>query len=116
MFQKYRDRAAFLFVYIQEAHPADGWQMDSNKTDNVIFDQPKEWGERRSIAQTCCEKLSLSIPCVVDTIDNTVDDLYAAWPERIFVINRDGKIAYAGKQGPWGLKSEEAEGALRLLR
>ena len=90
--------------------------MDSNKTDHVIFNQPKEWRERRSIAQTCCEKLSLSIPCVVDTIDNTVDHLYAGWPERIFVIDPEGKMAYAGKQGPWGFKPEEAERALlRLL-
>jgi hypothetical protein len=65
----------------------------------VIFNQPKEWGERRSVAQACCTRLSLSIPCVVDTIDNSVDKLYAAWPERIFVIDRAGRIAYAGKQG-----------------
>jgi hypothetical protein len=81
----------------------------------VIFNQAKEWGERRSVAQTCCHRLSLSIPCAVDTIDNTVDNLYGAWPERIFVIDRDGKIAYAGKQGPWGFKPEEAERALRRL-
>jgi hypothetical protein len=90
--------------------------MDANKTDDVVFDQPKEWSERQSIANTCCEKLSLSIPCVVDTIDNSVDNLYGAWPERIFVIDRAGRIAYAGRQGPWGFKPEEAERALRQLR
>jgi Iodothyronine deiodinase len=89
--------------------------MDSNKTDGVIFDRPKDWNERQSVAQACCRKLNLSIPCVVDTIDNTVDNLYAAWPERIFVIGSDGKIAYAGKQGPWGFKPAEAERALRPL-
>jgi Iodothyronine deiodinase len=102
-------------VYIREAHPADGWQMESNKTEGVIFNQPTEWGERQSVAQACCTKLTLSIPCAVDTIENTVDDLYAAWPERIFVINREGKIAYAAKQGPWGFKPKEAESALRQL-
>lgn len=45
LYQRYRDRAAFLFVYIQEAHPADGWQMEPNETESVIFNQPKEWGE-----------------------------------------------------------------------
>ncbi len=102
-------------MYIREAHPADGWQMESNKTDGVIFDQPKGWGERQSVAQACCAKLSLSIPCVVDTIDNAVDDRYAGWPERIFIIGRDGRIAYAGKQGPWGFKPKEAERGLRQL-
>jgi hypothetical protein len=89
--------------------------MPSNETDRVVFNQPKEWNERQSVAQACCSKLSLSLPCVVDTIDNEVDNLYAAWPERIFVIDRDGKIAYAGKRGPWGFKPKEAERALRHL-
>ena len=117
MYQEHRDQASFLFVYIREAHPADGWQMDANEEDDVIFDQAKDWGQRQSVAQTCCQELELTMPCVVDAIDNTVDDLYAAWPERIFLIDRSGKIFYAGKQGPWGFKPEKAERALkRLLR
>ena len=90
--------------------------MKSNETDQVIFNQPREWNDRQTVAQACCTKLNLSIPCVVDTIDNTVDKLYAAWPERIFIIDPAGKIAYAGKQGPWGFKPDEAERALRRLR
>jgi hypothetical protein len=89
--------------------------MDSNKTDNVVFDQPTGLGERRSVAQSCCSRLSLSMPCVVDSIDNQVDDLYASWPERIFVVEADGEIAYSGKQGPWGFKPQEAERALRRV-
>jgi len=87
--------------------------MASNKTDNVIFNEPAVLTERRSVAQTCRSRLSLSLPCVVDTMDNHVDSLYAAWPERVFIVDRQGKIAYAGKQGPWGFKPEEAERALR---
>ena len=87
--------------------------MASNKTDNVILNEPTVLAERRSVAQTCRSRLSLTLPCVVDTMDNQVDGLYAAWPERIFVVDQQGKIAYAGKQGPWGFKPEEAERALR---
>ncbi len=89
--------------------------MASNKTENALFDQPKEFGERRSVAQSCCSRLSLSIPCVVDTIDDRVDNLYASWPERIYVVDAQGKIAYAGKQGPWGFDAKEAERALRRV-
>ncbi len=112
-YQTYKDRAAFLFVYIREAHPADGWQAEENKKEEVIFSQPTEWTARKETAQACCQRLRLSMPCVVDTIDNTVDNLYAGWPERIFVISANGRIAYAGKQGPWGFKPEEAELELR---
>lgn len=97
------DRAAFLFVYIQEAHPANGWQMPENKTERVLFNRPKNWNERKSVAKACCSKLRLSMPCVVDTIDNEVDNLYAGWPERLFAIDRAGRIAYAGKQGAVGV-------------
>ncbi len=89
--------------------------MASNKTDNVIFEQPKEFDERRVVAQTCCSRLSLSIPCVVDSIDDRVDNLYAGWPERIYVVDADGKIPYAGKQGPWGFNAKKAERALRRI-
>ena len=90
--------------------------MEENKTERVVFNRPQNWNARKSVAQTCCSKLNLSMPCVVDTIDNKVDNLYAGWPERLFVIDRAGWIAYAGKQGPWGFKPEEVERALRRLR
>jgi type II thyroxine 5'-deiodinase len=115
MFEKYKARAAFLFVYIEEAHPADGWQMKVNETEGVIIKRPKKWKDRQRAARQCCRKLNLSIPCVVDTIDDSVDDLYAGWPERIFVVDRTGTIAYAGKRGPFGFKPEAAETELRKL-
>ena len=60
-------------------------------------------------------KESFSRGRFVDTIDNTVDNLYAGWPDRIFVIDPAGQIVYAGKQGPWGFKPKEADRALCLL-
>jgi len=111
----YADNAAFLFVYIHEAHPADGWQMDSNVKDGVVFDEPKSWGQRQGIAKTACARLNLNIPVVVDTMENTVDNLYAGWPERMFVVDRNGRIAYAGAQGPWGFKPHEVERALKKI-
>jgi hypothetical protein len=113
MFQTYKDRAAFLFVYISEAHPADGWQMPINEKQGIVFDQPTSHSQRRGIAEKCCAKLKLTIPCVVDTMDNKVDRLYAGWPERLYVIDRDGRIAYAGGEGPFGYKPEEVEKWLR---
>ena len=80
-----------------------------------MFSQARSWTERQSVATECCSRLKLSMPCVVDTIDNQVDNLYASWPERMFIVDAQGRIAYAGKQGPWGFKPEEAERALRGL-
>ena len=98
---------AFLFVYIREAHPEDAWQMESNKREGIVFKQPKSPQERRGVAKRCTKALKLSMPCVVDDMNNTVDNLYAAWPERLFVIDRDGKIEYSGGVGPFGFHPDE---------
>lgn len=47
------------------------------------------------------------MPCLVDTMQNTVDTAYAGWPERLFVVDKGGRIAYAGDQGPWGFKTDD---------
>ncbi|NOT02076.1 MAG: deiodinase [Phycisphaerales bacterium] len=107
MYQAYRDRVAFLFVYIHEAHPDDGWQMESNRTDNVVLAQPKTFGERRSTAKRCATALDLTMPCIVDDMDNTVDNAYAGWPERLFVIDAAGIVRYAGGVGPFGFNPDE---------
>lgn len=67
------------------------------------------------MAQKCCRTLDLSIPTAVDDMADTVNQLYKAWPERIYVIDRKGKIAYKSGIGPWGFKPNEAERALRKL-
>ena len=36
----------FYCVYIQEAHPDDGWQVPMNVTDDVVFSQPTSDDER----------------------------------------------------------------------
>lgn len=83
--------------------------MDGGDADAPRLNQPKEWIERRDVASKCCEKLKLSLPCVIDEMNNGADDAYAAWPDRMFVVGTDGRIAYAGRQGPWGFKPGEVE-------
>ena len=38
----YGDRVAFYVVYIEEAHPIDGWQMDANLKDDVLAHQARK--------------------------------------------------------------------------
>lgn len=112
MYQQYADRAQFLFVYIREAHPSDEWQVGSNERDAVVIPQPTTFDERQEVAELCTEELLLTMPCVVDDIANTVDNAYAGWPERLFVVD-DGRIAYASGQGPFGFEPEAVAKWLR---
>ena len=109
MYRKYQDRVAFLFVYVREAHASDEWQMPENAEKGIVFEQPRTLFDRESVAVKCCESMRLTMPCVVDDIENTVDEAYAGWPERMFVVDAGGHIAYAGRQGPWGFKPSEVK-------
>jgi hypothetical protein len=63
----------------------------------------------------CNSKLKLSLPTVVDEMGDTVNMLYRAWPERIYVIGLDGKIAYKSGIGPWGFKPGDAMAVVKQL-
>ncbi len=53
--------------------------------------------------------LKLSVPTVIDQEDNRVNIAYAGWPDRMYVVGVDGRIAYRGGQGPGGFKPAEVE-------
>jgi hypothetical protein len=53
------------------------------------------------------------MPTLLDRADNRVNQAYAGWPDRMYVVGIDGKIAYQGKPGPWGFKVEEVEAWLK---
>lgn len=99
--QEWQERIGFLLVYIKEAHPEDEWQMAVNHEHRVVFNQPKTFDERLELARTFADKMGVSAPVVVDDIENTANACYAAWPERLYVVEPDGRIAYKGGMGPF---------------
>jgi hypothetical protein len=48
------------------------------------------------------------MPILVDDMDDAASTAFAAWPERLVVIDRDGRIAYPGAPGPHGFDPDEA--------
>lgn len=111
MFRRHGEKAAFLFVYIREAHPADSNWADAK----LGVADPTTLRERGKVASKCVASLALTLPMVVDDMQDTANQLYCGWPERIYVIERGGKIAYKGGLGPFGFDPAEAEKALTQL-
>ena len=109
-YQHYKDKATIYLVYIREAHPVDGWY-----TGFRAIKDPRTLEERHDVAGQCLSTLKFTIPCLVDGIDNAVERAYAAWPDRIYVIDPTGKIAYKSGPGPWGFRPRELEVALQKL-
>ena len=86
--------------------------MESNIKDNVVFASPKDENERASVAGSCVRKLGIEIPAVLDEFGNSTENAYTAWPDRIYVIDANGNVAYKSKPGPFGFKSGELKAAL----
>jgi hypothetical protein len=102
-------------VYILEAHPSDVWQMKSNLEDKVVFASPKNEEERAFVAGACVRKLGIKFPAVLDGFDNTVEKAYTGWPDRLYLIDRNRKIAYKSRPGPFGFKPDDLKAALAKL-
>lgn len=99
-------------VYITEAHPSDVWQMESNVKDKVVFASPKTEEERAFVAGACVRKLGIEFPAVLDEFGNSTETAYTGWPDRIYLIDSRGRIAYKSKPGPFGFKPDQLEMAL----
>ena len=99
----------FTFVYIKEAHPDDEWQMKANEDAAVIFDQPDHFDQRMALAQTFISAMDVGTRTLVDDMANTANACYAGWPERIYVIDRGGRIVYKGGMGPFYFDTDELE-------
>jgi hypothetical protein len=110
--RRFRDQVAFFVVYIREAHPTDGWQVESNERDSVLYVQPTSLMERTEVANACMLRLEMSIPTLIDDMDNSTDTKYYALPDRLYLVGRDGRLAYRGGPGPFGFVATELEQAI----
>ncbi len=102
MYREHGHRAAFFLVYIREAHPTDGWRMGLNDRAGIEIRDPRTYGERVKVAAQACSALKLTLPALVDGMDNVVNRQYAAWPDRVYVVNVDGRIVVKAAPGPRG--------------
>ena len=60
-------------------------------------------------------KLGIKLPAVVDDFSNSTEAAYTAWPDRLYVIDRDGRIAYKSGPGPFGFHPEAVGKTLEKL-
>lgn len=106
----FADIADFLSVYIEEAHPSDGWAF----TGNVDIRQHQTIDHRLAAAYT----LSMDnppFPIVVDSMTDEANIKYGGLFERLYVF-QNNVIKYQGGRGPSGCHVEEVEAYLKNYR
>ena len=101
-------------MYVQEAHPTDGRQTDSNIAEGILFRQHQSYDEREEVAQACSLDLHITLPVLVEEMDNVVDEAYGAAPERLYLIDAEGCVAYHGGAGPHFFDLGEWEQAIEV--
>jgi hypothetical protein len=116
VYQRYKDKFDFIAVYLREAHPTDGWALPYNEKAGISIAQPKAFEERRTAANTCCTSLKMSIPLLVDELDDRAGVAYCGMPDRLYLLDTQGRVAYKGGRGPFGYRPLELEQALILFQ
>lgn len=114
MYQRWKDKATFIAIYVREAHPSDGLSRRKDAINGKIL-QPKTHDRRAEVAKSCCAASKISIPMVVDSMDDRVGHAYSGMPDRLYIIDKWGKVAYKGGRGPFGFKPAEMEQSLIML-
>jgi hypothetical protein len=112
---QFKDRVDFYCVYIQEAHPDDGWQVQHNLDDGIILNTPNTIEERADIAEVCVLRLNMAMPMLLDDMTDQADRLYNALPERLYLIDENGIVRFKTVAGSRGFAPEDWAEAIAAM-
>ena len=101
MYNQFKDVADFRMIYIREAHAADGPRpMGTGKS--LGINEHKNYADRCQTAEMLINDRSLTMPMLIDDMENTTNQAYQAHPDRVFLVRTDGRLAVAAERGPRG--------------
>jgi hypothetical protein len=121
---KYHDRVDFRLVYISEAHSGGGetsagggnapqWQSTINQKEGIDLAAPRNLAEKRDHAALCLRKLSLPFAVEVDGMDAAAEHAYQAWPSRLYLIGRNGAVAFQTRLGELDFRAADLEKSIQ---
>ena len=112
LYDRHGAEVAFFIVYIREAHPEDGWVLADNRREEIAVTDPTSLEERAVVADACVARLETRIPVLLDDVDDACALAYGGWPDRLYLIDRDGPVAFQGGRGPDGFEPAELARAI----
>lgn len=81
--------------------------MPSNLKEGILVATAKSFDQRDQAAEVCVVKLGIKIPALVDDMQDSTERAYTGWPDRLYVIGRDGRVAYKSAAGPFGFDPQQ---------
>jgi len=104
--------ADFVVVYIEEAHPTDGWALPGNHE----ISQHRTLEDRLAAAAKLNDRsLPDNMTLVVDNMSNELNRAYGAIPERLYVV-QNGVVELEGGRGPFLFNPADVGGWLKSYR
>jgi len=100
LYREFKESTAFFVVYVREAHPGGR------------FPQTTTYEEKRANAAECRRQCGITIPILVDNMEEEVHKLYGSLPNMIYIIDKEGRVVY---RATW-THSQEVRQVLEGLR
>jgi thyroxine 5-deiodinase len=120
----FQERASFVIVYLEEAHPTDGWMYGSVKHSIAQHTSAVERHAAAAVMQAALEEICAGVGAgvkseagvpspalVVDSMDNLASTAFGALPERLAILVA-GKLVFLGGKGPEDYSVEACRKAL----
>ncbi len=91
----------FIHIYIDEAHPKDGWYIGGNES---IYSH-KTIQDRSDASKYISQKVD---NVYLDTMDNNLKHFFGVQYERLYII-KNNTIVFQGGQGPMNYSLSDVE-------
>jgi hypothetical protein len=83
LYRRYRNQDfEFFTIYVREPHPGEN------------YGPHRDFEQKLKFARDCREQDGIQTPILVDDLHGTVHRCYGSMPNMIYIIDKNGKIAY----------------------
>ena len=114
LYERYHGRAEFVLVYIREAHGSGSWQSTINQRQGLDLADPTTFEQKRDYAASCVRKLKIPYTAAVDPMDNSTDKAYIAWPSRLYLVDKQGRVAFTSLLDELNFDHSRLDSALQM--
>ena len=105
----------FKIVYIRDTHPVLGFRAPTNDRLGITAaEEPKSLADRERWACEDRKKMKCTIPVVMDGFDDKALKAFDAFPQRIYLLDKGGKVVYSSS-GLVGFDLDSVRTAIKSL-
>jgi tetratricopeptide (TPR) repeat protein len=112
---RYHDQVEFVLVYIREAHGATSWHSTINEREGIELPDPATFEQKCEYAASCLRKLQIPFVVAVDGFDNATERAYAGWPSRVYLLDKQGRVAFNSPLDEFSFHAAALDSALTLV-